>query len=423
MTNRAQHVAFAGRSNVTITSAKGLIAVMLMLTSTVFAQTATQRPATKSSPPQPVPASKPPAVPPLVEYPSKYDPEGAGYRCPACARLMIKVPTATFGMSDTGGQRLVGGVCVVEKIGAPLDSAGVGWLDSEGKMLTDGTTLVALAGISVPDDVSPSSTMMRFLEPFDKTTHLRVRCAPATRLNERVAAIQKEPRQDARSSAGKMFVAMSEYLAQVVDRPQLVVKVRVTKDTTDAFEDRRTIEFDTQETGNGQIVCRVSVGSQVDYRYGTFNGELRDKQTAPFSFTVPSTFKEVPRIQCGFVQLYPALNQATEDEWRASLAHAQAGVFDMSTPGLTLPRLIRDVKPSYTREAMSQKVQGTVGLEAVVQADGSVSDIVVLRSLDTVYGLDEEAIKTARQWKFAPGTLMGRNVPVRITIELAFTLR
>jgi periplasmic protein TonB len=91
--------------------------------------------------------------------------------------------------------------------------------------------------------------------------------------------------------------------------------------------------------------------------------------------------------------------------------------------GVTLPRILREVKPAYTSDAMRAKVQGTVLLQCVVRPDGSVSDIQVLRSLDSVFGLDQEAIKAARQWRFAPGTRMGQAVPVQITIELTFTLR
>jgi hypothetical protein len=39
------------------------------------------------------------------------------------------------------------------------------------------------------------------------------------------------------------------------------------------------------------------------------------------------------------------------------------------------------------------------------------------------FGLDEEAKRTARLWKFRPGTLKGEPVPVRIIIELDFNLR
>jgi protein TonB len=81
------------------------------------------------------------------------------------------------------------------------------------------------------------------------------------------------------------------------------------------------------------------------------------------------------------------------------------------------------VKPQYTSDAMRAKIQGAVLLQCTVRPDGSVTDIQVMRSLDPRFGLDEEAIKAARQWRFAPGTRMGQPVSVQITIELTFTLR
>jgi len=91
--------------------------------------------------------------------------------------------------------------------------------------------------------------------------------------------------------------------------------------------------------------------------------------------------------------------------------------------GVTIPRIIREVKPQYTAEAMRAKIQGGVLLECVVQTDGTVGDVRVIRSLDTTYGLDQEAIKAAKQWKFVPGTRNGEPMPVLVTIELTFTLR
>jgi outer membrane biosynthesis protein TonB len=40
-----------------------------------------------------------------------------------------------------------------------------------------------------------------------------------------------------------------------------------------------------------------------------------------------------------------------------------------------------------------------------------------------MFGLDLEAIKAARQWRFRPGTRLGSPVPVLITIQLDFALR
>ena len=91
--------------------------------------------------------------------------------------------------------------------------------------------------------------------------------------------------------------------------------------------------------------------------------------------------------------------------------------------GITLPTVLREVKPAYTADAMRAKVQGSVWLECIVMPDGSVGDVKVTRSLDPIFGLDQEAIKAARQWRFRPGVRQGEPVPVIITIELTFTLR
>jgi periplasmic protein TonB len=85
--------------------------------------------------------------------------------------------------------------------------------------------------------------------------------------------------------------------------------------------------------------------------------------------------------------------------------------------------VLREVRPNYTADAMRAKVQGTVWVEAVVLQDGTVGEAKIVRSLDSTFGLDDEALKAARQWRFAPGTRFGQPVAVLVTIELTFTLR
>jgi periplasmic protein TonB len=91
--------------------------------------------------------------------------------------------------------------------------------------------------------------------------------------------------------------------------------------------------------------------------------------------------------------------------------------------GVSLPTVIRDMKPSYTPQAIAAQIQGTALLSAVVLADGTVGEVTVIRSLDTQYGLDAQAVSAARQWLFNPGTKDGVAVAVRVTIEFTFTLR
>ena len=91
--------------------------------------------------------------------------------------------------------------------------------------------------------------------------------------------------------------------------------------------------------------------------------------------------------------------------------------------GVLPPELIHRTSPQYTAEAMRAKIQGVSLLSGIVGVDGTLQDIRVSRSLDGTFGLDQEAIKCVRQWRFRPGTRQGRAVPVYVTIEVAFNLR
>ena len=91
--------------------------------------------------------------------------------------------------------------------------------------------------------------------------------------------------------------------------------------------------------------------------------------------------------------------------------------------GVAPPRVLREVRPEYTSEAMRARIQGTVWLDVVVLPDGMVGDVTVSKSLDTVFGLDSQAVAAARQWLFAPGMRLGEPVAVLVSLELFFNLR
>jgi TonB family protein len=107
----------------------------------------------------------------------------------------------------------------------------------------------------------------------------------------------------------------------------------------------------------------------------------------------------------------------------AAAASQQASGGPVYKPGngVTAPRAVKEVRPQYTAEAMRAKIQGTVGLECVVETDGSVGEVTVTKSLDE--GLDQEAVKALRQWRFKPGTKDGKAVRVRVALEMTFTLK
>ena len=95
------------------------------------------------------------------------------------------------------------------------------------------------------------------------------------------------------------------------------------------------------------------------------------------------------------------------------------GAYRLGT-GVVPPILQRQVRPSYTDEALARKIQGSVELEVVILANGTVGPVRILQSLDR--GLDLKAIEAVRQWRFKPGLFQSKPVDVLAVITVDFTL-
>lgn len=75
----------------------------------------------------------------------------------------------------------------------------------------------------------------------------------------------------------------------------------------------------------------------------------------------------------------------------------------------------------YPAEALEKKIEGNVFITFVVKKDGSIKDISISKSLG--YGCDEEAIRLIKSMpKWRPGRQSGKNVPVRYSLPIRFTL-
>lgn len=88
---------------------------------------------------------------------------------------------------------------------------------------------------------------------------------------------------------------------------------------------------------------------------------------------------------------------------------------------VTVPVVIHRIDPAYTRAARNERIQGKVLLNLVVDPDGIGRDIVVTRGIDS--GLDQNAVRAIRQWRFKPATRDARPVAVKATIQVNFLLR
>jgi len=89
-------------------------------------------------------------------------------------------------------------------------------------------------------------------------------------------------------------------------------------------------------------------------------------------------------------------------------------------PGVTPPKPVRRPEPTYSPEARSAGVQGTVLLEVVIDQQGLPTDIRILSPLG--YGLDERAQEAINKWRFQPALKNGSPVKILANIEVNFRL-
>lgn len=85
---------------------------------------------------------------------------------------------------------------------------------------------------------------------------------------------------------------------------------------------------------------------------------------------------------------------------------------------ITPPRLISQTTPHYTSEARQAKISGIVYLKIVVSEKGEVTDAKVTKGLG--YGLDENAVKAVKSWKFEPARRNGAPVATAVMVEVKF---
>ncbi len=89
--------------------------------------------------------------------------------------------------------------------------------------------------------------------------------------------------------------------------------------------------------------------------------------------------------------------------------------------GMTKPEVIHQVQPRYSEQARRAGVQGMVVLEAIIDEQGQVTNVRLLRGLPMQ--LDVAAMQAVQQWRFKPALLNGRPVKVYYTLTVNFTIQ
>jgi len=179
---------------------------------------------------------------------------------------------------------------------------------------------------------------------------------------------------------------------------------------------------------DGTLESRRVAGSSGD---AVLDGTGLDAiaKSAPFMATPAEFSGEYLKLRCHFY-LNPGRRirsvsrlERSGDSTEAADNKPPAAAGGSTTYGSgwpTKPRPIYSPGPEFSEHARKAKIQGTVVLKVVVDANGDVADVHIVRSLED--SLDLKAIEAVRTWKFKPGTEDGAPVKSEITVEVDFHL-
>jgi protein TonB len=104
----------------------------------------------------------------------------------------------------------------------------------------------------------------------------------------------------------------------------------------------------------------------------------------------------------------------------SNLPPFHAAVARPNAAGIKAPTPLVRVEPKYTPETLRAKIEGSVAVEALVDATGVITDARVIQPLEPT--LDANALTAAKAWKFLPGTKDGEAVPVVVMLVMEYRL-
>jgi TonB family protein len=112
---------------------------------------------------------------------------------------------------------------------------------------------------------------------------------------------------------------------------------------------------------------------------------------------------------------------ASLDELAFQPIQAKGPVYVLEQDGVNTPQCLYCPYPQYSEAARKEKIEGTVVVEAMIDASGRAARVWEVRGLPE--GLTQRAIEVVRQWHFkAAQDAVGRAVTVMVPVDVTFRL-
>jgi len=100
------------------------------------------------------------------------------------------------------------------------------------------------------------------------------------------------------------------------------------------------------------------------------------------------------------------------------MTHTAPTCSETAAGQLTPPMKVKDVRPRYKQEWLSEKIEASILLEARIGPDGAVRGVNVISPVNAQ--LEDEAIESVSQWRFTPTYLNCQPVEVQMFVTVKF---
>ena len=134
------------------------------------------------------------------------------------------------------------------------------------------------------------------------------------------------------------------------------------------------------------------------------------------------TIAPAPVLQSSSPQPTPSLQIEMPPAGTPEPQRSIPTLLDLGAAGVSRPQLLSGPKLEYPRLAMARRIVGTVGVDALIDEQGSVLDAKVAVSADARYGLDQAALANVKRRRYSPATLNGAPGRVWMRIDVTFKL-
>ena len=258
--------------------------------------------------------------------------------------------------------------------------------------------------------VSGATTSEAVLQEIEKKKQQLVEELTKKKIEEqkKKLAAQKKQMKQKKTKLLEQKKKAEQKAKTVVEKAKETPKPVVVPSQNETQTETKQPEQTVSQTENPPVNEEKQVQSEETTQPAAENkNEQKSEENVSVSEEAKPPVKEEPKVE------QPQPQKVEEPE-------VKEGDLVPLTGDVVKPVPVKKVKPKYTLAAKRKRVHGTIIAQALIDENGNVVDVRILRKMRNPFGLDKEVMKALKKWKFEPATKNGVKVKVYDTFSFKF---